>query len=221
MSCECNNVLQSNGEINASATTFPEIDCFKMKKVYDWVRMRSDKTAVVLVPPQDLDALKRALELGHTIDVKADIPVNECTAVVALVTREAGTPCACCSIRKNAFLHITITDSTAGVIISQFVRDVQMFDSTKLCFPADMPQDAIKPRVVATLAESLSTAPIDGTIAFNVELCQEISVELEVMVKVKVEGLCNSRGGVPCTNSLACIPGPSFFPTQCKSTDCT
>ncbi len=216
MSCNESNNAQISSVAETTTTTFPEIDCFRMNKLYDWVRMRSDKTAVVVVPPEDLGALKEALALGHTIDVYADIPVDECTAVVALITRESDT-CACVLIRKNAILHVTITDSTAGVVISQFIRDVQMFDSTKLCYPVGMPAGAIKPRVVATLADSLSTIPVDGTIAFNVELCQEISVELEVMVKVKVEGLCSSRSGAPCSNSLACTPGTSFFPTQCKN----
>jgi len=171
-----------------------------------------------MIPAEDLPKVQEAVANGHTIDVVSTSPVSEATADVAQVTRET-TTCACVLIRKDINLHITITDVTLGTTLSQFTRIVQLFDSSLVCFPEGMPESAIKPSINEIEVNSLSTAPVDGTIAFGIEICQDVTVELDVMVKLDVVDVCSSRAGVPCIGSLACKPGKATFPTQCD-TDC-
>lgn len=201
----------------AATTPSKEIDCFRMSKLYDWVKTLTVKTAVVLVPAEDLDKIKEAIANGDMIDITGNIPVDEVKAEVALITPEINSNCACVLLRKNAILHVTVFDSTTATVLSSFTRDIQMFESTKLCFPAGMPRSAIKVKINDTLADSISTSPVDGTIAFNVEVCQDITVELEVLVRLEIQGLCASRAAVPCTNSLVCAVGTPVYPPQCTS----
>jgi len=214
----CNSSTDSIQPTDLASSGCLETDCFRMKKIYDWVKILADKTALILIPVEDLSKIQEAVANGHTIDVVSMVPLSETTSNVTQVTRKTPT-CACVSVRKNINLHITITDVTLGTTLSRFTRVVQLFDSLLVCFPEGMPESAIKPSINEIEVNSLSTVPVDGTIAFGIEICQDVTVELDVMVKLNVVDICSSRAGVSCIGSLECKTGKATFPTQCNA-DC-
>ena len=217
----CSECSQKSAAAEAEAQEYPHKDCFMMSKVYDWVKLKTEMSTLVMIPDADLPAIRAAIEAGDDLDVSAYAVLSEVCATAALVERSSAY-CACVQFRKKIPLHVTILDVTTGIVLSQFTKLVQEFDSSSLCFPEGMPESAIQVKIVGVEAYSLSTSPVDGAIAFLLSICQDIIVKLDVMVKLNVWGLCESRAGKNCIGSVPCDPGTPSYPAQCpSSTTCS
>ncbi len=213
---QCANCNQQQPVAEAAVSqSFPQVDCFMMQKIYDWVKLKTEQTTLVMIPAEYLPAIQAAVEAGDTLDINAAAVPCECTSV-ALIERTSDM-CACVQLKKKIPLHITVKDETTGTTLAEFTKPVQIFDSCSVCFPVGMPDDAIQVKIVGIEAASLSTAPFDGSIAFLLSTCQEVIVKLDVMVKLNVIGLCASRAGTNCWGSVSCEFGTPSYPVQCTT----
>ena len=212
MSCsECN---ETASVVTPSADY--KLDCFMVKKVYDWVKRKTEQNAIVTVPDEFLKVIQDAIDAGDIIDTSATVVLSEITTKVALIDRKNAS-CACVQFRKLIPLHVSIYDETTKTMLAVFDKTVLMFDTASLCFPTGMPDDAIQVKVTEVSVDSLSTNPEDGNIAFLLALCQNITVTLDVIASIPMAGYCPSRAGSSCTGSVTCATGTPSYPTQCSS----
>lgn len=209
----------SNNSTNVAAT-FPEVDCIKISKVYDWVKLKSVQDFTFMIPLADQDAVQAAIDAGDIVKIYADVPVKETSVIVSSINRkDPADLCACVVFQKTLVVYITIKDLTLGTVLSSFTKKIQLFDSTSLCLPLPLDENNIEASIVNTQADPLSTVPVDGFIIIEISTCQEFVVCLNLKAKVKILELCASRQGEPCRGSVSCVAGTPILPQQC-STNC-
>lgn len=198
------------------ALSFPETDCIKITKVYDWVKLKSDQDFNFMIPLADQAAVQAAVDAGDIIKITANIPLDEASVVVSSINRDnVDDLCACVIFQKTLVVYITIMDITVGTVLSTFSKKIQLFDSTSLCIPSPLDASNIQASIVAAQADPLSTTPIDGYIMIEISTCQDFEVLLNLKALVKIEGLCSSRKGESCRGSVTCEAGEQKIPPQC------
>lgn len=218
--------MQTNNNNNNIGLSQPSmIDCFRLTKVYDWIKLKSKQHFNFLVPTADLPAIEKAVSEGHILKITANVPTNEVKATVIGITRDyPDTNCGCISIQKIIKVYIKIYDQTANVLLSSFEKTVQLFDSTKACIPSPLDEDNVEIAVVGAEGRPVSTAPIDGFIAVEVSTCQDIEVVLDIKAKIKIEELCTSSEGKPCQGTVDCEFGKEkstgYYPPTCTGNKC-
>lgn len=210
--------MEDKNKTPGAAPVFPEIDCVKIEKVYDWVKLKSDQDFNFMIPKADQAVVEAAINAGDIIKISADIPLNETSVIVSSITRDNPSDlCACVIFQKTLVIYITIKDLTLGTVLSTFSKKIQLFDSTSLCLPSPLDEDNIEASIIAAQADPLSTVPVDGYIMIEISTCQDFEVILKLKAKVEIKELCGSRKGEPCRGSVTCEAGTPNLPTQCSS----
>lgn len=196
------------------------LHCFKLSKVYDWVRLRSQSDFTFKVPDADIKAITDAVNAGHEIIITSTIPVDETKATVIFIERkyeETNPLCACVGFQKILHVYIKIYDNTTNTVLSSFDKTIQLFDSAKMCIPKDFDKSSISVKIIGAEALPLSTLPVDGFIIIQISTCQDIEALLEVHVNLPMAGFCLSRQGEPCRGSVECKFGEGVtYPEQCS-----